>query len=174
MKRLFTFVLLGCFWSCSVAIDYDYDASANFNDYKTYNFYEDLESGLTELDERRLLRALDEQLKRLGYTKSQNPDFLIDIRGIEVPVNNSPSIDVGFAGTGTNTAGGIGVNVPVNSQQDYHEMSVEFVDRLKEETFWVAKVNVLLTNASEPLKRFEFFRELSGKILKNFPPEDVK
>jgi hypothetical protein len=157
-----------------VAIDYDYDATTNFKAYKTYHFYEDLESGLTELDERRLLRALDEQLKRLGYTKSQNPDFLIDIRGIEVPVNNSPSIDVGFAGTGTNTAGGIGVNVPVNSQQDYHEMSVEFVDRLKEETFWMAKVNVLLSSSNEPLKRDAFFRDLSIKILNKFPPEDVK
>ena len=174
MNKIVSLLLLTCLLSCGSTIHYDYDSKADFKAYKTYHYYDDINSGLTILDERRLVRALDAKLQDLGYVKSKQPNFLIDVKGISTEVNNSPSVAVGFGGTGGNTSGGVGVNVPINGNQNYDEMVIEFVDESSGETFWLADLNVILTSSNSPEKRDTFFVALVEKIFSKYTPKPKK
>jgi hypothetical protein len=172
MKKIIILPLLMALLSCNVAIKYDYDVRADFKAYKAYNFYSDINSGLSILDERRLIRGLEAALKDLGYALSDDPDFLIDIRGLvqETPPPPPSNVSVGFGTTGGASSGAIGLNMPMNSSRPYDEMMIEFVDETSGETFWVADLNVVLSSSSQPLKRDAYFEKLARKVLSKYPP----
>lgn len=68
--------------SCStVNVTYDFDRNTDFNVYKTYNFHhkgiEKLE--LNDLDKRRILTGIENNLKAKGLVKSETPDLYINV-----------------------------------------------------------------------------------------------
>lgn len=68
--------------SCaSVRVLSDYDKDANFNDYKSYAFYKTGidKAQISDLDKKRILKAIDAELSSRGFVKSENPDILISI-----------------------------------------------------------------------------------------------
>ena len=81
MKHLFTvmsiLLLAGC---SSVTTSFDYDKSADFTKYKTYAFTEHATKmpGIQELDRDRILAAIDTEMAKRGFTKSDEPDALVD------------------------------------------------------------------------------------------------
>jgi hypothetical protein len=170
MRTFLSLFIAALLTSCGVSINYDYDQNTDFKKYQTYAYYNDMETGLTTLDERRLIRALDTILHERRYRKAERPDFLIDIKGLTSRTSNQSSVGVGVGSTGGNTVGTVGINVPLNSYQTYDEMMIEFVDETNERTFWVADLNVILTTSNEPEQRYNFFKKLAEKILRHYPP----
>ena len=86
MKRLFKtlalVLLVIAVSSCSsVRVAADYDKNANFNDYKTFAFFKKGidKAEISDLDKRRILRAIEAELLVKGFTKSENPDLLVSI-----------------------------------------------------------------------------------------------
>lgn len=68
--------------SCkTVNVAYDFDRNTDFNAYKTYNFHQNgidkLE--LNDLDKRRVLSAIENNLKTKGLIKSETPDLYINV-----------------------------------------------------------------------------------------------
>jgi len=60
MRCLPIIFFVSLFISCNaVRVNYDYDKETDFSNYNTYNFYPDMQTGLTELDNKRLFKALD-------------------------------------------------------------------------------------------------------------------
>jgi hypothetical protein len=85
MKLYPLFVLLFAsmlFTSCNtVRVTYDFDRATDFNTYKTFNFHQKgidkLE--LNDLDKRRILSSIEAQFKAKGFTKSENPELIINV-----------------------------------------------------------------------------------------------
>lgn len=68
--------------SCStVRVTYDFDRATDFNVYKTYNFHQKGIDKLevNDLDKRRIISAIEEQMAAKGFTKSSNPDLYINV-----------------------------------------------------------------------------------------------
>ena len=68
--------------SCSsVRVAADYDRQVDFNQYKTFAFFKSGidKAEISDLDKKRILRAIEAELLAKGYTKSENPDVLISI-----------------------------------------------------------------------------------------------
>ncbi len=68
--------------SCqSVQVVTDYDRTVNFSDYHTFAFYKPTidKAKISDLDKRRILRAIDSSLTAKGLTKSDTPDLLVSI-----------------------------------------------------------------------------------------------
>lgn len=79
-KLLSIFIFIALFASCSsVKVATDYDKDVSFDNYKSFAFYKPGidQAEISDLDKKRILRAIDLELKAKGFTKSGNPDFLI-------------------------------------------------------------------------------------------------
>ena len=68
--------------SCSsVRVAADYDKNVDFTNYKTFAFYKTGidKAEISDLDKRRILRAIEAEMIAKGFTKSENPDMLVSI-----------------------------------------------------------------------------------------------
>ena len=67
MKRILFVPILLLLASCgAIRVNYDYDKETDFSDYTTYNYFSDMNTGLSEFDTKRLLNAMDIILKNKG------------------------------------------------------------------------------------------------------------
>ncbi len=82
MKTIYLLIMVSslALTSCStVSVYADYELNTNFNQFKTYAFDKTSIDAveISDLDKRRILRAIDQQLEAKGMTKSQNPDVIV-------------------------------------------------------------------------------------------------
>jgi Domain of unknown function (DUF4136) len=171
--RVFKYVfLLLLVASCGPVIHYDYEKSTDFNHYKSYNYFDDMESGLSQLDTKRLVRAIDSRLATMGLTRSDNPDFYIDIKSQDIQNRTNSNVGVGVGGTGRNVGGGISIGMPIGSSQYMREIIIDFVDISNgEKLFWQAVSESTYSPNASPEKREEVFIKLVEKIFEGYPPK---
>jgi len=80
--RLLTLTLLVTLTSCSsLRVSSDYDTKADFEGYKTFAFYKKGidKASVSDLDKKRIMRAIEAELTAKGMKKSSNPDILVSI-----------------------------------------------------------------------------------------------
>lgn len=68
--------------SCStVRVAMDFDKEANFNNYRSFAFYRPGidKAEISDLDKKRILRAIEAELTAKGMVKSEQPDLLVSI-----------------------------------------------------------------------------------------------
>ncbi len=171
MKVLKLLILAVFFTSCGAIVHYDYEKSTDFTQYKSYNYFDDIETGLSELDTKRLIKVMDRKLDTLGLTRTGNPDFYIDIQSRDFLNRNRPNVGVGVGGTGGNVGGGISVGMPLGGNQYTREIIIEFVDDTKDGVFWQAISESSFSENASPEKREENFIKLVDKIFSQYPPK---
>jgi hypothetical protein len=171
--KSFRFILLAfLFVSCGTIVHYDYEKSTDFTLYKTYNYFDDMETGLSQLDTKRLMRAIDAKLVTKGFTRSDEPDFFIDIQSQDVMNRNNSNVGVGVGGGGRRGFGGVSVGLPLGANQNTREIIIDFVDKSKgEKLFWQAVSEGSYRENASPEKREEAFIKLVEKIFEGYPPK---
>lgn len=169
MKILRSVLLFLCIVSCApIYVTYDYEKSTNFSEYKSYNFYDDMETGFTGLDEKRFIAALEAKLNRMGLQKSETPDFLIDLKSNEYQEHQRNTVGVGLGGGNGGLGGGISVGMPVGQAKINREIIVAFVDDSKMGEFWVAKSESRFNPNATPEKREAKINTIVNKILDGY------
>ena len=172
MKYLYLIMALVLLTSCaSIRVNYDYEKTTNFKNYQTYNYYSNLSTGMSDLDTKRLLTALDDAMQSRGYTLSETPDFFIDIKSTEFQQQRNNNVGVGLGGGGRNGGGGISIGLPIGQSQLGREISFDFVDENKNGLFWQAISESNYKPNASPDKREAQFVALVNKVLEGFPPE---
>ena len=63
---LVVFLMMSC---APIKVNYDYDSATNFEKYKTYNYYPNMNTGLSDLDTKRLL-----DVSESSYNPKGTPD----------------------------------------------------------------------------------------------------
>ena len=171
--KTFKFILLALvFVSCGTMVNYDYEKSTDFAKYKTYNYFDDMKTGLSQLDTKRIMRAIDAKLATMGLTRSDNPDFFIDIQSQDIMNRNNSNVGVGVGGTGRNVGGGVSVGIPLGGNQYTREIVIDFVDKSEnEKLFWQAVSESKYRQNATPEQRQEYFNVLADKIFEKYPPK---
>jgi len=166
--------------SCvSVRVVSDYDKEANFNGYKSYAFYKTGidKAHISDLDKKRILKAIDAEMSSRGMVKAQNPDLLISIFTKEreqVDVYNnywggmygwgwSPWYYGGFGP-------GWGWNSPSVSTRTQGSLYIDLIDSKNKELVWQGKGIGTLNNTRNIEKKEERIREFVTEILQQYPP----
>lgn len=158
--------------SCGAVIHYDYEKTTDFTQYKTFNYFDDMKTGLSELDTKRLIRAIDASLEAKGMQRTENPDFFIDIMSQDIQNINNSNVGVGVGGTGSNMGGGISVGLPIGGNKNSREITIDFVDKRNgERLFWQAVSESTYNINAKPEQREANFKTLIEKIFKAYPPE---
>lgn len=172
MKQFEIIVLLLVVASCSsVRVNYDYDKETDFSNYSTYNYYPDLQTGLSELDEKRLLSVIDITMQIKGFQYSEEPDFLINITSEAFHAPQNSSVGVGVGGSGRNVGGGVSVGIPVGGRNLRRHIQFDFVDAEKEALFWQAVSESAYKQNAAPEVREQKLAELVDKVLSKYPPK---
>lgn len=165
---LFALLIAGC---APIHVNYDFDKTTNFNNYKTYNYYSDMDTGLSELDTNRLLDALDANLKVKGFGLSDSPDFFIDIKSSEYQEVQRNTVGVGLGGGGRNVGGGISIGIPVGQGNVNRQITIDFVDENKKQLFWQAVSESSFNPNEVPEKREAHINAIIEKVLSKYPPK---
>ena len=175
---LLTLVIL--FSSCSaVKVAVDYDSKVDFKKYKTFAFYKTGidKAKISDLDKKRILRAIESELSLLGMMKSENPDMLVSIftkSREKVDVNQNNNFGYGF-GWGWNPWMWNGMNNNSMNISQYTEgtLFIDFIDKQKKELVWqgVGTGALKIQNLEKKEARVkEFVKEIVSK----FPPQKNK
>ena len=173
MKPLYLFFLLMLITSCaSIYVNYDFEKGTNFSQYQTYNYYGEMQTGLSELDTKRLLDALDLELKARGYTLSDSPDFFIDVKSNELHQVQRNTVGVGVGGTGRNVGGGISIGLPIGEANVNRQITFDFVDEKNNKgLFWQAVSESSFNPNASPQTREEHLSAIVKKMLSKYPPK---
>jgi hypothetical protein len=161
------FILTSC---SSVYVNMDYDKKANFENYKTYAYnkisVDKLE--ISDLDKKRILYALDAAMPTKGFSKSENPDILINIFTKErerVNVYNNMGWGPGW---GWGMGWGMGMGFTQTTTTPEGTLYIDIVDAKTKELVWQGIGTGYLTTNFE--KKDERIAEFVSKILEKYPP----
>jgi hypothetical protein len=166
----------------SVDVLTDYDKTAPFTTYKTYAFYKTGidRAQISDLDKRRILRAIEDEMARKGFVKSENPDLLVSIFTTEkerVDVYNNvgwgwgPGWGWGYGpgwGWGPGWGGAWGPSVSTSTEGALY---IDLIDTQKKELIWQGRGQGTLGNTGNVEKKEARIREFVSKILEAYPPE---
>ena len=174
--KLFILLCLGILTSCSsVKVVSDYDTKVDFSTYKTFAFYKKGidKASVSDLDKKRIMRAIENELIEKGFTKSENPDLLISIftksrEQVNVTDNN---LGYGF-GWGYNPWFFGSTNLNIN-QYTEGTLFIDFIDKNKNELIWQGIGSGAMKMSSID-KKEERINEFVNKIILAYPPNQKK
>lgn len=158
--------------SCdTVQVYSDYDRSIDFKPYKTYAF---LKSGIdkveiSDLDKKRILHAIDQQLQAKGMTKSEAPDLLVNIF-----TKSREEISVNQFNAGWGYGWGYGWNPYMYGGQTTVSSSTEgtlyidLIDAKKKELIWQGEGTGTLSKNMD--RKDEIVHDIVTQILAQYPP----
>jgi hypothetical protein len=159
--------------SCqSVRVVTDYDKVAPFETYKTFGFHKEGvdRAEISDLDKRRILRAIEKALVEKGFTKSDTPDLLVNFFTKEQQRINVQSTNIGGFGYGWGFGPSpfFGAQYTVsNSTQG--TLYIDLIDAKQKELIWqgIGRGN-LTTSVKYKDERINSF---VNSILCSYPPE---
>ncbi len=153
--------------SCvSVKVITDYDPQVDFKQYTSFAFYKPGidKAEISDLDKKRIMRAIEAEMILKGYTKSEEPDILISIVTKEKERmqtwNNNP----------WNPWWGVG---PTNvSTRTEGILYIDIINAEKNELIWQGKgTGPLIEDMDEKQERINKFVK---QILADYPPDPEK
>lgn len=183
---LFILFLASC---ASVNVLADYDRQTDFKAYKSYAFYKTGidRAQISDLDKKRILKAIETEMDSLGFVKSDEPDLLVSIftnERVEVDVY-SPGWGYGWGwGWGPGWGWGwpgyynpyfwgpgyYGNNVSTRTEGSLY---IDLIDAAKKELVWQGRGVGTLNNTKNIEKKEKRIREFVAKIMQQFPPEAI-
>ena len=176
MKKLFkTIPLLAVLimvTSCSsVRVAADYDKNVDFSNYKTFAFYKTGidKAEISDLDKRRILRAIEAEMIAKGFTKSENPDILVSIFTKSREKVNIYNNGWGPYGYGWGWSPYYWGNYNTVSTSTEGVLYIDLIDANKKELIWQGVGTGYLTQNME--KKEERIKEFVKSIFEKYPPE---
>ncbi|CAL2103610.1 conserved exported protein of unknown function [Tenacibaculum sp. 190130A14a] len=161
--------------SCSsVKVATDYDTKANFNNYKTFAFYKTGidKAPISDLDKKRIMRAVEAELVAKGMTKSSNPDVLVSLftKSRERININDNNFGWGWGyGWGWNPWMWGGANRLNVNQYTEGTLFLDIIDAKNKELVWqgIGTGALKIRNAE---KKEERIKEFVKEIMSKYPP----
>jgi len=172
MKGIGYILLALLFTSCQVVrVNVDYDKATDFTNYSTYNYFSDMKTGLSGLDEKRLIMALDNLMQNEGFLFSEEPDLLINIQSEAFKKVPGNAVGVGVGGTGRSVGGGVSIGIPLGQSKITREIQFDFVDSQKDILIWQAISKSAFNDNGAPSERERKLKEIAEKVLSKYPPK---
>jgi hypothetical protein len=177
--------------SCNaVRVLSDYDEKANFSSYNSYAFYKTGidKAQISDLDKKRILRAIETELSTRGFIKSDTPDILINIftkeqERVDIYNNNFGWGGMGgwggFGGWGMGGLGwgpglgwgwGGGNFVSISTEGSLY---IDLVDTQSKQLVWQGKGEGTLANTKNVQKKEQRIKEFVSQIMEQYPPSGV-
>lgn len=182
MKNIYflaSLILILIISSCtSVNVYSDYDKETDFTEYKTYAFYKKGidKVEISDLDKKRILRAIEKELKLKGLVPSENPDLLVNIftksrEKIDIYNNNYYGWYPWYYGYGYGFGGpGYGFGYTNVTSSTEGTLFIDLIDARKKELSWQGIGVGLLSYHKNIDKKEARINEFVNHIMTQYPP----
>ena len=165
------FLLNGCY---SIRVYSDFDSEANFNSYMSFAFYK---AGIdqveiSDIDKKRILKAIEENLKSKQLVISETPDLLINIStesSENIYIDNS-FYNPYFYGWSPFYFGNGYRRISHSTSEGV--LYIDIIDAKSKQLIWQGKGIGYLDNRTE--NRDEMISNYVNKILAYYPPGSEK
>ncbi|WBX70935.1 DUF4136 domain-containing protein [Tenacibaculum retecalamus] len=171
-KLLFLPIIALIITSCSaVKVTTDYDTKVDFNQYKTFAFYKKGidKAAISDLDKKRIMRAVELELMAKGMTKSATPDILVSLF-----TKSREKININ-----DNMYGGFyypyyyGMNRMSVSQHTEGTLFIDLLDAKKKELVWQG-IGTGALRMNDVERKEARVKEFVNEIMAKYPPEKHK
>lgn len=175
LLRLCTLILIVTLTSCStVKVTTDYDTKVDFNSYKTFAFHKKGidRATISDLDKKRVMRAIEAEMVAKGFTKSSDPDILISIFNKtreRININNN-NFGLGW-GWGWGWNPWMWGGMPQTNVNQYTEgtLFIDFIDRKSNELIWQG-IGSGAMKFSNPERKDKRIKQFVREIIERYPP----
>lgn len=167
--KLLPLVLLFLVASCSsVRVTTDYDTNTDFSKYKTFAFYKKGidKVDISDLDKKRILKAVESEMLALGFSKSENPDLLVNIftkSRQKVDVYNNMYFGWHPWYYGPN----FGMHITKYTEGT---LFIDLIDANKKELAWQGIGSGALNTSGNVIKKEERIKNFVAQIMEKYPP----
>ena len=170
MKHIKLIVLVVFFGCATPKILYDYDNQADFNQYKTFQFYDDVLLNINEIEANRILTQLEKSMIEKGFGLSDDPAIFVDVKlnQFEAPRN---SVGIGFGNYGRHSGINIGGQIPINSNTLTKQFTVDFVDAKTDRLIWQGFYEGNFQTNIKISEKEQLLAEAFQKLLRKYPPK---
>ena len=157
-----------------VKVSHDYDNDADFSQFSSYNFTEKaLKLPINDLNRKRLIAAINNELANKGFSQSDNPDVLIDIH-VTADRKQTATATTNYYGRGYRYRWGGGFSSTNIDVYDYIEGTI-FIDLISTESnqlVWQGRGVGTISQDVKPEKREKRINKAVAKIFRNYPPSE--
>lgn len=171
MKYLSLFFVL-LLISCGTTVGIDYDKNTDFSQYNSYNYFPTIDSGLNDLEDKRIIRVMDSLLQQRGFVQSETPQLLINFFAKEQVSNSRNTIGIGIGGGGGNVGVGVSGGIPIGGREINQVLTVDFIDATDDKLVWQAEADGSFKERATPQQKEAYYVSVLQKILKKYPPEN--
>ena len=157
----------------------DYSKDTEFGDYKTFAFFKPGidKAEISDLDKRRILKAIEAELMAKGMTKSENPDMLVSIftksnQRVDIYNNNWGFGGWGWGAPGWGWGWGPGIGWGGNNVSTRTEgiLFVDFIDASKKQLIWQGSGTGYLVTKNVDKKEARI-KEFVSEMMTKYPPD---
>jgi hypothetical protein len=178
-KTILLLLVMAAMIGCqTVRVSQDYAIGTDFSQYNTFAYFKKGvdEAKISELDKKRILRAIDNEMISKGFLKSERPDVLVSIF-----TDSKERVDVynnfgwGWGGWGWGGWGGFGMGGAFNNNVNRTTEGILYIDLIdanNKELIWQGVGTASLK--SSPEEKVERTQEMVREILMQFPPVPKK
>ena len=172
MKRIYMLILLPIMGCSSIIVFTDHDSGVDFSKYKTFAYFKPGidKVEISDLDKRRILKAIDLQMEKKSMIKSDLPDLLVSINTTakeKVYINNNFN---GFWGWGWNPWMW-GPNQNMVSSITEGALHIDLIEAKTKQLVWQGKGRGGISEYNK--NRDERIGIFVEEILKKYPPESA-
>ncbi len=158
--------------SCGAVMTVDYDAETDFSEYTTYQFYDSINSGLNELDNNRIIRAIDSSFQNRGFERTNGGKFYIDFFANESISNSRNTLGIGVGGGGGNVGVGVSGGIPIGGRTINQRLTIEIFEASEgQKLVWQVIIDGELKEKATPAEKVKYFNKEIAKALQKFPPK---
>jgi len=163
------FILLS---SCGASITIDYDKEIDFSDFTSYQFYSNIDSGVNELDTKRIMKAIETSLGNRRFTRTDYCRFYIDFYASEYLTESRNTLGVGVGGGGGNVGVGVSGGIPIGGRLINQRLTIDVIDASHgHELVWQAVIDGEIKEKATPEQKEAYFYSVIEKALQKFPPK---
>ena len=179
--RVFGLLLLlavtasGC--GSGITVQFDYDTSAEFSNYKTFAWYQEQRVAVGDaraamqmntLLDNRIRQATKDELIARGMTEDEeNPDVIVIYHtGIEDKVQVT-NYGYGYGGYGYHGWGGRSVDV---YQYQEGTLIIDLIDAKNQQLAWRGWATGVVDDRPDPERQEEDIQRVMSRIFENYPP----
>jgi len=170
---LLALALLGA--CSSYHVTYDYDVTASYGRYKTFDYYTSKKGtgGTTSLMDKRVRAAVEKELQARGFSMETkaDPDFLVTYYPIVQERKVRSTVHLGWGWGYRPFRGGIGTSSTRVQRYQEGTIVIEIVDFKSNQLVWQGAAAGALTGLENPEDADEVVARAVADILARFPPK---